>query len=51
MEETLKAYGRKTNLLLARWKEVLQYKTIDNWDGKLPVYNGSGLLPMLKINQ
>lgn len=30
--------------------QVLQYKTIDNWDGKLPVYNGSGIVPMLKVN-
>lgn len=42
----------KSNALIqsSLTSQVLQYKTIDNWDGKLPVYNGSGIIPMLKVN-
>jgi len=29
---------------------VLQYRSIEHWDGKLPVYNGGGALPMLTID-
>jgi regulator of protease activity HflC (stomatin/prohibitin superfamily) len=29
---------------------VLQYRSIEHWDGKLPTYNGGGALPMLTID-
>src|SRR5580692_3244835 len=29
---------------------VLQYRSIEHWDGKLPTYNGGGQLPMLTID-
>eukprot|EP00697_Spironema_sp_BW2_P005060 gnl/Spiro4/16830_TR9061_c0_g1_i2.p2 gnl/Spiro4/16830_TR9061_c0_g1~~gnl/Spiro4/16830_TR9061_c0_g1_i2.p2 ORF type:complete len:327 (+),score=27.88 gnl/Spiro4/16830_TR9061_c0_g1_i2:11405-12385(+) len=31
--------------------QVIQYKYVDTWDGKLPVYQGSGVNPMLNINK
>jgi len=29
---------------------IVQYRMLDRWDGKLPVVNGSGTLPMLTID-
>jgi len=30
--------------------QVLRYKSVSNWDGKLPVYNGSGAVPLIQIH-
>lgn len=30
--------------------QVLQFKALDTWDGKLPTYNGSGAVPMIQIH-
>lgn len=29
---------------------VLQYRSVERWDGKLPAYNGGGQIPMLTID-
>ena len=31
--------------------QVIQYKYADTWDGKLPIYSGSGATPMLNITR
>lgn len=30
--------------------QVLQFKALDTWDGKLPTYNGSGAVPMIQVH-
>jgi regulator of protease activity HflC (stomatin/prohibitin superfamily) len=30
-------------------QQILQYKTIGSWDGKLPTYVGSGSIPMINV--
>jgi regulator of protease activity HflC (stomatin/prohibitin superfamily) len=30
--------------------EILQQRAIEKWDGKLPVYSGSGAMPFIKLN-
>lgn len=30
--------------------QVIQYKAVNSWDGKLPTYNGSGSVPFIHIN-
>ena len=35
---------------LSMTASVLQYRSIEHWDGKLPTYNGGGQLPMLTID-
>lgn len=29
---------------------LLQYETLQKWDGKLPVYNDSGAVPFINLN-
>ena len=31
--------------------QVIQYKTVDTWDGKLPIYSGGGATPMLNLTR
>lgn len=31
-------------------EQVLKYKSLDTWDGKLPVYNGGGAVPMIQVH-
>lgn len=31
--------------------QVIQYKYIDTWDGKLPTYQGGGVTPMINMNK
>ncbi len=42
----------KANALLNQslTPSVLQFKALDTWDGKLPVYSGSGAIPMIQIH-
>jgi len=35
---------------LSMTASVLQYRALEHWDGKLPVYNGGGSLPLLTID-
>ena len=29
--------------------QIIQYKYVDTWDGKLPVYSGAGVQPMITL--
>jgi regulator of protease activity HflC (stomatin/prohibitin superfamily) len=42
----------RANLLLRRSMspQVMQYRALDKWNGKLPVMNGNGALPMLTFD-
>ena len=41
----------KANLVLAQslTPALVQYEALQRWDGKLPVYNGGGVVPLVNI--